>query len=499
MILGRLHIHDLQVVSWQTLVNRFRFRSLRVRLSIWYLIFTMSWMSGIGVFSWLYLRSALAASRMHTMERREHRLLTYMASESKNHPSFNFEQQLGHYLEAGVESDIIQIFDLGGKQIYPLTNATAQIQWPGNNCIAPCFGEISQDHHHMRTMKHFVTIDGKPVLLCLAGSVDEHYYILDNVLNCYLIAFPLILIASISGGFLLTRRALEPVDRITRAAKTIGIHDLSRRLSVPDTGDELQRLTETWNELLERLESAVNRLTQFTSDLSHDLRTSTSVVLATAQVALSRERSPDAYRTALNTIALESQASETLLKDLLTIARAEVSSPNIETTPVNVAEVLDEVCDQMRVQAINNGLELRWSGTAEAWILGNLSLLRRLIAILLDNAVKYTPHGGLITASIITAEGAVQLEVMDTGVGIADEDKERIFDRFFRADSARVRENGGNGLGLAIARWIADVHEASIRVSSVKGEGSCFTVILPMLRAVREQSALSSSAKLCDR
>jgi signal transduction histidine kinase len=151
------------------------------------------------------------------------------------------------------------------------------------------------------------------------------------------------------------------------------------------------------------------------------------------------------------------------------------------------------------VQAINNGLELRWSGTAEAWILGNLSLLRRLIAILLDNAVKYTPHGGLITASIITAEGAVQLEVMDTGVGIADEDKERIFDRFFRADSARVRENGGNGLGLAIARWIADVHEASIRVSSVKGEGSCFTVILPMLRAVREQSALSSSAKLCDR
>jgi signal transduction histidine kinase len=320
----------------------------------------------------------------------------------------------------------------------------------------------------MRTLNHIVMLGGRQVRLCLAGSVDEHYTILDNVLNCYLIAFPLMLFASISGGFLLSRRALDPVDRITRDARTIGIHDLSRRLPVPDTGDELQRLTETWNELLARLESAVNKLTQFTSDISHDLRTSTSVMLATAQVALRRQRAPEDYRTALNTIALECQATEAMLNDLMTIARAETSQPHIVKSPVNIAEVLEEVCDLVRVQAVLKSQQLVCRGTAEAWVLGNLSLLRHLTAILLDNAVKYTPEHGMIAASIAGRDDMVHLEVMDTGIGIAAEDSGRIFDRFFRADRARGREDGGKGLGLAIARWIADVHGADIRVSSAK-------------------------------
>jgi signal transduction histidine kinase len=409
----------------------------------------------------------------------------------KNHPSLPFEQQFGHYLEAGVESDVIQLFDLSGKRIYPVHGNAPEIAWPGTNCVAPCFGEITYDHHRMRTLNHIVTLGGRQVRLCLAGSVDEHYNILDNVLNCYLISFPLMLFASISGGFLLSRRALDPVDRITRDARTIGIHDLSRRLPVPDTGDELQRLTETWNELLARLESAVNKLTQFTSDISHDLRTSTSVMLATAQVALRRQRTPEDYRTALNTIALECQATEAMLNDLLTVARTETSQPHIDKSPVNMAEVLEEVCDQMRVQAVLKSQQLVCRGADEAWVLGNLSLLRRLIAILLDNAVKYTPEHGMIAASIAVRDGMVHLDVMDTGIGIGAEDTGHIFDRFFRADRARGREDGGKGLGLAIARWIADVHGADIRVSSAKGQGSLFTFILPCMRSVRESAALS--------
>ena len=399
-------------------------------------------MTCVGLFSWLYLHDALASSSMHTMDRRELRLRTFMDlnSEWKDHPCHDFEKRLSEFLATGVESDIVEVFDLDGSRIYPFYSDSPKISWPGTNCIKPCYGEINMGHHRVRTLTHLVNLSGKTVRLCLAGTIDEHDDIVSNILNCYFIVFPLMLIASIAGGFLISRRALEPVDRITRDARTIGIHDLSRRLPVPDTGDEIQRLTETLNELIARLESAVGKLTQFTSDISHDLRTSTSVMLATAQVALRRQRTTEGYRTALDTIALECEAMETLLKDLLTLARTEVDHSGIEKVPVNIAEVLEEVCEQMRGRALIKEQRLLQNGSPEAWIVGNLSMMRRLTGILIDNAVRYTPEQGTITASATMHGDEVHLEVMDTGIGIAPEHVELIFDRFFRADPARGRE-----------------------------------------------------------
>lgn len=464
-------------------------RSLRVRLSLWYILITMGWMSVIGAFSWIYLRRALASSRSHTMLRRERRLLLYMNDEWRNHPGLSLDQQFSHYLEADVETDVVQVFDLDGNRIYPASGRYPAIAWPGGSfCIDACFGEIHLNNHRMRTLNHIVLLNGRPVRLCLAGTVDEHYDILNNILECYLIVFPVMLFACIFGGYILSRRALLPVDRITRDARIIGIHDLKSRLPVLDTGDELQRLTETWNELLARLDTAVSRLTQFTSDISHDLRTSTSVILATAQVALRRQRSPEDYRGALTTIALECQSTSSLLADLLTIARAEVAQPQIVRTPVNLAEVLEEVCEQMHAQALLREQQLSHLGPCEAWVCGDLSMLRRLIAILIDNALRYTPEHGIITASVAVQESTIRLDVQDTGIGIAPEDADRIFDRFFRVDPVRGREHGGNGLGLTIARWIADAHAGTISVSSSPGRGSLFTVCLPRQRYTRVQA-----------
>lgn len=462
-------------------------RSLRVRLSIWYVIFTLGWMSCIGLFSWLYLRSALASSRQHTMEKREHRLITYMRGEWRNHPDLSLSEQFAHYLEGGIESGPIQIFELDGRRLYPSTGEV--IAWPSGDCRQPCFGVVKLNGHRLRVMSHVVDLDGRPLRLCMAGVVDEHYDIVDHVLDCYLLAFPVMLIASIAGGFLLSRRALEPVDRITRDAHTIGIHDLSRRLPVTNTGDELQRLTETWNELLARLESAVNRLTQFTSDISHDLRTSTAVMLASAQLALRRERTGVEYRRALSTIALECEATSALLNDLLTIARAEVSQPALEMSPVNLADIVSEVGEQMRAQATVKALCFDCSTGLDAWVLGNGTMLRRLVSILVDNAIKYTPDGGSVRATVEQFDGSVRLYVHDTGIGIGVEDASRVFERFFRADRARSRENGGNGLGLSIARWIADNHAASIQLSSKIGEGSVFTFEIPRLVGFDQSSA----------
>jgi two-component system heavy metal sensor histidine kinase CusS len=459
-------------------------RSIRVRLSIGYIVFTMSWMIFIGLFSWLYLRSALATSRQQTMERREQRLLRYMAAEWKYHSDLNLQQGLSHYLEAGVESDVVQLFELDGRRMYPVSGA-AEIAWPDDNCKEPCFGQVVLGGHTMRTLKHTVTLDGRSVQLCMAGIVDEHYDILHNVLNSYLIAFPMMLIASISVGYLLSRRALEPVDRITSDARTIGILELGRRLPVSNSGDELQRLTETWNELLARLEGAVNRLTQFTSDISHDLRTSTSVMLTTAEVALRRERTGAEYRKALGTIAYECEATSDLLNDLLTIARTEAAQPVIEKHPVNLAELLEEICQQTHAQAMEKMQNFRYNADEEAWVLGNLSMLRRLITILIDNAINYTPQGGEVVTNVEVTGDRVRVRVTDTGIGIAADDTRRVFERFYRADPARNRDNGGSGLGLSIATWIADNHQATIHVTSKQGEASVFTVEMPRLNAVQ--------------
>jgi signal transduction histidine kinase len=189
---------------------------------------------------------------------------------------------------------------------------------------------------------------------------------------------------------------------------------------------------------------------------------------------------------------------EALLKDLLTLARKEEVAADVEKLPVNLAEVLDEMCDQMRGRASIKEQQLMRTGVSEAWVVGNLSMLRRLIAILLDNAIRYTPKGGGITAMVAVGDDEVHLEVGDTGIGIAPEHVDRIFDRFFRGDPARGREDGRKGLGLAIAHWIAEVHSAGIQVASVQGQGSLFTVSLPRLRFVAESTEtkllLASSA-----
>jgi signal transduction histidine kinase len=275
---------------------------------------------------------------------------------------------------------------------------------------------------------------------------------------------PLLLVAAVAGGFGLSHRALAPVARITNAARNIDIRDLHHRLPVPDTGDELQDLAETWNQLLSRLDHAVDQLTQFTSDVSHDLRTSISVMLSTAELSLRR---------------LECLATTALLDDLLAAARADVSQHSIEFLPVNLKLIAAEAVSNIQSAATIKHLTIECNMDQDAWVHGDTSTLRRLVHILLDNAVKYTPDQGIIGISLRIDESGVSLQICDNGIGISCKDAPRIFDRFYRADSSRNRDQGGSGLGLAIAKWISETHSATLAYSPNQDSGSIFTVLFP--------------------
>jgi heavy metal sensor kinase len=296
-------------------------------------------------------------------------------------------------------------------------------------------------------------------------------------------AGPVFLILASLGGHWLSKRALAPVDQITQAARSIGAQDLSRRLAVPHTGDELERLTSTLNDMLSRLEAAFQRITQFTADASHELRTPVSVMRTNAEVTLRKPRSEPEYREALAKILDETEKVSRLIDHLLLLARADSGSAALEMTRSDLNAALQNACREARVLAESKHLKFSQSAPDKpVWVQGDSASLERLFMILLDNAVQYTPSGGEIEVRLDAEDGFAVAHVRDTGTGIAKEDIEHVFDRFYRADRARSRESGGTGLGLAIGRWIAEAHHGEIRVKSELRKGSTFQVRIPLAK-----------------
>lgn len=437
-------------------------------------------MTAIGLFSYGYLSNALASSRRATMRSREARLLRFVEAERRIDPSLTFSQTLHQFMLADPDTDVLEIDSADGTRLFPARGGGPAIPWASGDLRTPRFEITSAGGHRYRVVQQAVVLDGRRVRLLLAGRIDSHFEILATVRNSYLVLIPLMVLLSIAGAFVLSHQALQPVDRVTQAAREISIRNLRHRLAVPDTGDEIQRLAEAWNEVLARLHSAVEHLTQFTSDISHDLRTTITVTLATAQLALLRPRSREDYCAALKTIEQECEATSTLLDDLLLAARADIAEQNIAFAPVDLAAVAEEGCAHLRTRAEMKGQRFEVALGSQAWILGDAVLLRRLVSILLDNAVKYTPVQGVIRTSVAVQNESVYLEVRDTGIGIAPQDVDRIFDRFFRADASRNRDEGGSGLGLAIAKWIAEAHHTRISVASDLQSGSVFSICFPL-------------------
>jgi signal transduction histidine kinase len=320
-------------------------------------------------------------------------------------------------------------------------------------------------------------IDGREDRLFLGGSLDQEFHILLVYRDVLFFLLPALLILSSLCGYFLSRRAMAPVDRMTRAAVGIGIGNLSARLPVSATRDEVQQLAEAWNQLLGRLEAAVSRLSQFSADASHDLRSSITVMLATAQLSLSHPHTEQEYRNDLERIVTECRTASTLLDSLLLLARSENFMHEISLQPIDLCETVVTACRRVEDLAESNGIMLDWDLFAEpVFIEGDKLLVQRLLGILLENAIKYTPEQGEIHAQVEISGREAVVSVCDTGIGMSHEVRERIFDRFYQADLRERKTQAGCGLGLSIARWIADAHRAELTVTSVPLRGSVFKV-----------------------
>src|SRR5213078_666386 len=293
-----------------------------------------------------------------------------------------------------------------------------------------------------------------------AKPVDEALEALERFRVILAFAAPLLLIAASAGGYWISSRALAPVDEISRAAQRISIENLTDRLEVAETGDQLQRLSETLNAMFARLGSSVRRMKQFTADASHELRTPVSLIRTTAEVAVQkRDRPAGDYLQALDDILEESERTSQVVDSLMLLARADSGKETLECFPVDACAVVRSAAEQGERLARNQGVAFSVKLPENPIpIHADPDALRRAFLILLDNAVKYTPRGGSVQVALTASDGFAVASVSDTGIGIGPQDQAHVFDRFWRADKARSPEQGGAGLGLSIAKWIVDMH-----------------------------------------
>jgi two-component system OmpR family sensor kinase len=310
----------------------------------------------------------------------------------------------------------------------------------------------------------------------LMAAVDDA---LSVVRRALLLASVLALLFAAVGGSILARAALRPIKTITETAQQItGTRDLSQRIVAGVPNDEVGRLTATINDMLGRLESSFETQQRLVADVSHELRTPLTTIQGNVDLLRRGAADDPAMRNeALAAIGNETARMRRLVNDLLLLAQADAGL-QLHLQPVELDTLILDVYRQGQVIAQNTGVHVRLGAEDQAVVLGDADRLRQLLLNLVDNAIKYTPSGGDVTLTLKRQAGWVQIVVEDTGAGIAPEDLPHIFDRFYRADRSRTRP-GGAGLGLAIAKWVAEAHGGQLEVESRPGAGTIFTLYLP--------------------
>ena len=452
--------------------------SISLRLTIWFGgIFFLGWVL-FGAAMWFNLKSTLTGERYQTLDRRADRLQELLRkTQSEDRP--DRDQDFKDFANA-TGNGLSEVARADGSRAFPPPSPAAQnFPWPPvGGGHSEQFLQVSASGQSYWVLVRRSSLDGQTVYLLTAAPESGNLLVLERFLEGLLASAPILLLISSAGGYWLSRTALKPVDKITAAVRSISIRNLSERLPVAETGDELQRLAETCNAMLGRLESSVKRIEQFTADASHELRGPLSFTRTVAEVALRNPHADAESREAFADIVEETAKAAVLLEDMLTLARADAASWHTALEPVNLAAVVEEACEMARPLAEKKGLVLSVSLDAARWVkvLGDFSSLRRLFWILLDNALKYTDPPGRIDVTLSAASGEATLLVSDSGMGIAATDLPHVFERFYRADPSRSQVEG-SGLGLAIAKWIAEIHHADLSVDSTEHHGTIFRVI----------------------
>jgi two-component system, OmpR family, heavy metal sensor histidine kinase CusS len=474
--------------------------SIGTRLALWYFaIFAVAQII-FGAGMWFSLSYHLYDLAEDSLENQLEDLKHFLEAQKKDASLAKIQEEVNETYLLEHSGDYLELYAENDQLIYRSSFLQSHsVTMPLGGFGKPVFRNIWLTGRPFRFTVQRLSVNGHLYRAITGIPMDDEVETL-HLFRTYLFMFaPLLFLVAAAGGYWLSLRALAPVDALVRTAHDISGFNLDRRLPKLSTGDELQRLSDTLNEMLDRIEKAFLRVTQFTADASHELRTPISLIRTEAELALRRSRGEAEYKESLRAILLEAERTTAIVEELLALARADSGRETLQMRTLDFSKILGDVQESWRQVAEIRNLQFSTNIAPDILVVGDATVLRKLIDLLLDNALKYTPSPGCVELSLERMATNAVLKVHDSGPGIAKEEQSKIFERFYRVDKARTRAEGGVGLGLAIAKWIVTQHQGTIAVESESGAGSTFFVELPLAISPLDYSLRGESGKISAR
>lgn len=460
---------------------------IRVRLTAWYLavIFVSLILYSIGMY--FGLRKAIEDTVDHQLQARSDNIAQFLKTNAIQQAA-NAPQLLPKASGLGPGDELYQVTDASGAMIFQ-SSAMRDLDVPLDKTRLRHHyrhyrddGDFTTYYHRqgdVRVLASKVQVGSNEYSVQVATVVSPLYDVLDTFRVWAWTGLPLIVCVAGFAGYWLSGRAMKPVHNLVLSTRAISERSLSKRIQVSEAQDELRELGDTINAMLGRLESAFTRITRFTSDASHELRTPITVIRTTSEVILEKDRSTEQYKEMVGQILRESESTSALIEQLLTLARADADTEQLSLEKTDLRSLVEELEPGFRTLAESHNIH--WSAeipNEPVVVLGDRSHLRRLLLILIDNACRYTDKGGSVRLRLAAQEDEALFEVTDTGIGIPVEELTQIFDRFYRASNARFFDPDGTGLGLSIAHWITTAHGGTLTAQSTLGLGTSMLIRL---------------------
>jgi heavy metal sensor kinase len=475
------------------------FKSLRFKLTVWYVLILAILLASFSSFLYFTLSNILYRS----VDNKLRSLAGLIASESASPLSkFGFgdvDQTLEASMNMKPIGKFIQVLDESGRigqKSDNLKNVQLPISLSALRNASNGIESFETRHSFGNTPLRIMTlpvIEGNHIarIVQVASSLEDVEDALNTLFIILIITVPSALVLASLGGQFLANKALKPVDHITQTARLITSQNLNQRIKPLKVKDEISRLIETFNEMISRLDKSFQQIKQFSSDASHELKTPLTILKGEVEVALRKERGAQEYEQILRSNLEEINRMSTIVEDLLLLSKTEFEEVPLHKEHVHLTEILRNVVVQVTILAQAKQIHIHTSNSdGDITVLGDALRIRELLLNLIENGIKYTPERGSVSITLETEKkpegsaggslGFVKIIVSDTGIGIEKKNHEKIFDRFFRVDQSRSREQGGSGLGLSICKWIVKAHQGEISVESELGRGSSFIVKLPL-------------------
>lgn len=463
-----------------------RFRTLRAKLVFWYsgILLLAYLIVGVSVYAYLhyegqqYMDRSLRTQTAWISDRISGLIRPGAAAEPLAHLPEEVRADLQAHLDKQADHYSVLVRSTEGREFYAVGDRAAvdvaQAPEVGGRVVLATIDRGPDGTYHVASLTR------ETVEVHVALTDEKVRQVLANTRRILLLMAPLMVLIAAVGGRTLADSALRPIDEIIAMAARRNARNLDERMPERDVDDELGRMIRTFNETTDRMTAVYRRIEQFASNVAHELRTPLTILRGEAELALQQPRTAEESQRLSQTFLEESVRLSGIVDDLLTLAHADPSHVQVERSPIRMEEFVEDLRDDAGILAQTKGLRVDLQENASVVVLGDIARLRRLFRSLIANAVRYTDAGGFIGIRSHREGAAVRVSIEDSGIGIAEDSLPRIFDRFYRADPARSRDTGGTGLGLSLARWIAEAHGGSIAVESAVGRGSTFIVTLPL-------------------